>query len=195
MISFNTTGRGEAAMSTTIEPHSTSITEKNVADGPKTQQVVSITLGSGPNFLDAWEIQEHDFNVVTRPLESDNTQRWVLTDMGGGISTIMQVSSGRYLDAYESASLDFRVVTRPQQNSNTQLWQLLGFGGGFFKIQQVSSGRFLEATITAATDFQVVTRPGPGNDLQVWQIRDDHVLPPAPEIGCPGPDLVDRKID
>jgi Ricin-type beta-trefoil lectin domain-like len=109
--------------------------------------------------------------VVTRNGQDNDTQRWVLTNMGGDLFTIVQVSSGRFLDAHEIPSLNFRVVTRPQQNNDTQLWRLEDFGGSFFTIQQLSSGRSLEATLSAAEDFQVVTRPRtPGSNLQIWRI-------------------------
>jgi hypothetical protein len=138
----------------------------------QTQRVVTIQHAAGVQFLDAHEIQELDFNVVTRQFQNNNTQQWVLTDVGGG-RTIMQVSSGWFLDAHEIESLDFRVVTRPQQNNNTQVWRLIDFGGAFFTIQQVSSGRFLEAYINDAMDFQAVTRPERlGDNLQVWRIVD-----------------------
>ena len=150
-------------MSSTTEPDSTSIAGVNIAPG---QQIVRLR-GGGLRFLDAHEIPQRDFNVVTRPLQSNNTQHWRLTKVGGNVHTIVQVSSGRFLDAHEIASLNFRVVTRPQQNNDTQRWRLFDFGGGFFTIQQVSSGRFLEATLDG--DFQVVTRPASGSDQQTWR--------------------------
>jgi hypothetical protein len=149
-------------------------TEHSIPAGnPQAQRVVTLVQAVGPQFLDAHEIPTRDFNVVTRPFQNNNTQHWLLTDMGGGLHTIQQVSSGRYLDAHEIESLDFRVVTRPQQNNNTQLWRLFDFGGAFFTVQQVSSGRFLEAYLSAAADFQAVTRPERlGDNLQVWRIVD-----------------------
>ena len=99
----------------------------------------------------------------------DTTQHWRINDLGGGVSTIQQVSSGRFLDAHEIPELDFRVVTRPQQDNDTQLWRIQDFGGGFVTIQQVSSGRFLEATLDG--DFNVVTRPQ-GSDQQTWRVGD-----------------------
>ena len=73
--------------------------------------------GGGLRFLDAHEIPQKDFQVVTRPFQGfDTTQHWRITDWGNG-STIQQVSSGRFLDAHEIAELDFRVVTRPQQDN------------------------------------------------------------------------------
>lgn len=87
------------------------------------------TSTSLTRFLDAHEIQERDFNVVTRAFQRNNTQHWELRDTGGGF-TIQQVSSGRFLDAHEIESLDFRVVTRPQQSNNTQLWRIIQFVGG-----------------------------------------------------------------
>lgn len=126
--------------------------------------------GGGLRFLDAHEIPQKDFQVVTRPFQGfDTTQHWRITDLGGGIKTIQQVSSGRFLDAHEISQLGFRVVTRPQQDNDTQRWRVQEFGGGFVTIQQVSSGRFLEATLTG--DFQVVTRPQ-GSDQQTWRIGD-----------------------
>jgi hypothetical protein len=126
--------------------------------------------GGGLRFLDAHEIPQKDFQVVTRTFQGfDTTQHWRITDLGGGIKTIQQISSGRFLDAHEIPQLNFRVVTRAQQNNDTQRWRVQEFGGGFVTIQQVSSGRFLEATLTG--DFQVVTRPQ-GSDLQTWRIGD-----------------------
>ena len=152
-------------MSSTTEPDSTS-TEENVAP---IQGIVRLQ-GGGIRFLDAHEIPQRDFNVVTRPFQNNNTQHWRLTNVGGNVHTIVQVSSGRFLDAHEIASLNFRVVTRPQQNNDTQRWRLFGFGGGFFTIQHVSSGRFLEATLDG--DFQVVTRPQSGSNQQTWRLGD-----------------------
>jgi Ricin-type beta-trefoil lectin domain-like len=132
-----------------------------------------IQLTGTLQFLDAHEIQERDFNVVTRAFQNNNTQHWELRDTGGGF-TIQQVSSGRFLDAHEIESLDFRVVTRPQQNNNTQLWRIIQYvvgGTQQVRIQQVSSGRFLEGYITG-NDFQVVTRPQANTSVQVWQIHD-----------------------
>ena len=126
--------------------------------------------GGGLRFLDAHEIPQKDFQVVTRSFQGfDTTQHWRITDMGGDLKTIQQVSSGRFLDAHEISQLNFRVVTRPQQTNDTQLWRVQEFGGGFVTIQQVSSGRFLEATLTG--DFQVVTRPQ-GSDQQTWRVGD-----------------------
>jgi hypothetical protein len=154
-------------MSSTTEPDSTPITGENIA---ATQQGVRRLQGGGLRFLDAHEIQQRDFNVVTRPFQNNNTQHWKLTNVGGNVYTIVQVSSGRFLDAHEIQGLNFRAVTRPQQNNDTQRWRLFDFGGGFFTIQQVSSARFLEATLDG--DFPVVTRPQSGSNEQTWRLGD-----------------------
>jgi hypothetical protein len=138
--------------------------------GVQASRIVTMVQRDSVRFLDAHEIQSLDFNVVTRPFQNNNTQRWILTDMGGGLFTIQQLSTGRFLDAHEIADLDFRVVTRPRQDNNTQLWRLRDVGSSFFTVQQVSSGRFLDAHQIASLDFQVVTRPPQNNDSQLWQI-------------------------
>jgi hypothetical protein len=134
-------------------------------------RVVRIFHDWGARFLDAHEISSMDYNVVTRPLQENNTQLWLLTDMGFGQYTILQLSTGRYLDAHEIASLDFRVVTRPQQNNSTQLWRLTPLGGDYHTIQQVSSGRFLDSYHSSAQDFRAVTRPANATGSQQWRIN------------------------
>jgi Ricin-type beta-trefoil lectin domain-like len=153
-------------MSSTTEPDATSITGEEMA---ASERIIRLQ-GGGLRFLDAHEIPQLDFNVVTRPFQNNNTQHWRLTNVGGNVHTIQQVSSGRFLDAHEIASLNFRVVTRPQQNNDTQRWRLFDFGGGFFTIQHVSSGRFLEATLDG--DFQVVIGAAPGSNQQTWRLGD-----------------------
>ena len=148
------------------ELNSTSTVEKSVA---ASSRIVRLQ-GGGLRFLDAHEIPQLDFNVVTRSFQNNNTQHWRLTNVGGNVHTIQQVSNGRFLDAHEISSLSFRVVTRTQQNNDTQRWRLLDFGGGFFQIQQVSNGRFLEATLNE--DFQVVTRATADTDQVTWRQGD-----------------------
>jgi hypothetical protein len=124
--------------------------------------------GGGLRFLDAHEMREKDFQVVTRPFQgADATQHWRVIDLGGGVSTIQQVSSGRFLDTHENEDLDFTVVTRARQDNDTQRWLIQDFGRGFAAIQQVSSGRFLEATVDG--DFTVVTRTEDHSE-QTWRI-------------------------
>ena len=152
-------------MASETEPNSTLTAEKTVAAGPRIVRL----QGGGLRFLDAHEIPQLDFNVVTRPFQNNNTQHWRLTKVGGNVHTIQQVSNSRFLDAHEIPSLNFRVVTRPQQNNDTQLWRIMDFGGGFCEIQQVSSGRFLKATVDPG--LQVVTGPI-GNDDTTWRKGD-----------------------
>jgi len=147
------------------EPNSTLTAEKSVA---ARSRIVRLQ-GGGLRFLDAHEIPQLDFNVVTRSFQNNNTQHWRLTNLGGNVHTIQQVSNNRFLDAHEISSFSFRVVTRKEQRfDNSQRWILLDFGGNFFTIQQVSSGRFLEATLDG--DFQVVTRAAPDSNQTVWRL-------------------------
>jgi Ricin-type beta-trefoil lectin domain len=134
------------------------------------KRIVTVVQEASGRFLDAHEIAERDFNVVTRPRQDNDTQRWIMTQEQGNLRRFQQVSSGRFLDAHEISSLDFRVVTRPRQENNTQLWHLniISSGQGF-TLRQASSGRFLDAYLSGTKDFQVVTRPEkPGNNAQFW---------------------------
>ena len=147
-----------------------------LVDNPSPQRFVTFRQGRGRRrrLLDAYEAQQKDFTAITRLRQDDNTQRWVLTDMGGGRFTLMQASGSRYLDAHEIDSLDFRAVTRRRQDNATQLWRLTEVTGGF-AIRQESSGRVLQTKGTAE-DFQVVTCPLSADVAQRWGIVDIDTL-------------------
>ena len=65
---------------------------------------------------------EHDFVVVTRTAQNNDTQRWMIMNIGSDTYTIQQLSSGRFMDAHEVLDRDFAVVTRTVQNNDTQRW-------------------------------------------------------------------------
>ena len=82
--------------------------------------------GGGLRFLDAHEIPQKDFQVVTRPFQGfDTTQHWRINDVVGG-STIQQVSylgeieqyhlalpSGQTIKAFEQNPLEIRHIGAP----------------------------------------------------------------------------------
>jgi hypothetical protein len=136
---------------------------------PQTNIVTFQQVSSG-RFMDAHEIAGEDYRLVTRPNQSDDTQRWRITQVGAGIFTIQQLSNGRHVGAYEAEGEDFRMVTRPQTNNSTQYWRITALGAGIHTIQQVSSGRFADAHEIAEKDFSMVTRPQQGDNTQQWRI-------------------------
>src|SRR5688572_5604279 len=73
--------------------------------------LVTFQQVSSGRFMDAHEIDGEDFRLVTRPQQSDDTQRWRITQVGTGIFTIQQLSNGRHVDAHEFSGEDFRMVT------------------------------------------------------------------------------------
>ncbi|MEJ7846089.1 MAG: RICIN domain-containing protein [Acidimicrobiales bacterium] len=122
---------------------------------------------SNGRFLDAHEIADKDFRLVTRPAQGNDTQRWELASVGT-VYTIRQKSNGRFLDAHDNAGNDFRLVTRPSQGDNSQRWVVVPVGDGSVTIQQLGNARFADAHETGANDFSLVTRPAQGNDTQRW---------------------------
>ena len=90
-------------------------------------RLFAVQQGTGKHarYIDAHEIAEKDFDVVTRERQtSDKTQLWQLTPQGGNVFEIMQVSSGRFMDAHEIPEMKYRVVTRPRQHNPTQFWKV-----------------------------------------------------------------------
>ena len=129
--------------------------------------VYTIRQKSSGRFLDAHEIVEKDFRVVTRPAQTDDTQRWVLQPVAT-VHTIRHKNSGRFLDAYQTGSADFRLVTRPATTDDAQHWIVMPISIGSVTIRELSNNRFLDAYESAETDFAAVTRPAGYNDAQRW---------------------------
>jgi hypothetical protein len=78
-------------------------------------------------FMDAHEIVEKDYAIITRPQQNNHTQQWILTPLGDNTYTIQQKSSGRFVDAHEIKEKDYTLVTRPAQNNDTQRWIIRKF--------------------------------------------------------------------
>lgn len=147
--------------------------ETNNVSIPVTLQlgVYTIQQGSNGRLVDAHEIEEKDFALVTRLSQNNDTQKWIFTP-AGGIYTIQQGSNGRFVDAHELAGKDFGLVTRLQQNNDTQKWILTHLGNDIYTIQQLSNGRFVDAHVPEANkDFAVVTREAQNDDSQRWFLK------------------------
>ena len=81
----------------------------------------SVRQKSSNRFLDAHQNSPHDFSVVTRPAQNNDTQRWRFTPVGM-VHTIQQLSSDRFLDAHENTAKDYSAVTRGDQGDDSQKW-------------------------------------------------------------------------
>jgi len=137
-------------------------------DGQCVKLYAEIPSGSF-RFLDAYT--HHDGDVVTRPVQSGDTQVWCLTRVSGGLAgagpydvyAIQHRSfSGQYLDAYTTN--DHKAVLRDYQNDKTQRWVVTG---NFAPIKQQETGRFLNVLPTAQDDYRAVTTSAPLN-WAVW---------------------------
>jgi hypothetical protein len=132
--------------------------------------VYTIQQQSNGRFVDAHEIAEKDFALVTRPAQNNDTQRWIVTPSDNDTYTIQQLSNGRFVDAHEIAEKDFALVTRTAQNNDTQRWIVTPSGNNTYTIQQRSNGRFVDAHEIEGKDFALVTRPEQNNNTQRWII-------------------------
>ena len=132
--------------------------------------VVTIRQQSTGRFLDAHEIAERDFRVVTRPDQDNETQRWLLNPVGT-VNVIRQKTSGRFLDAFQSGfegNVDFRLMTRDPAPDESQRWVVVPVGDGSVTIRQLSTNRLVDAHEIAENDFAAVTRPAQdGRDAAV----------------------------
>jgi hypothetical protein len=135
--------------------------------------VYTIQQRSNGRYVDAHVTLDRDFLVVTREAQNNDTQRWLLTPVGGNAYTIQQKSNGRYVDAHVTPDRDFELVTRESQKNDTQRWIMTPLGGDVYTIQQKSNRRYVDAHVTPDRDFALVTRESQKNDTQRWVIRRD----------------------
>jgi hypothetical protein len=129
----------------------------------------TIRQKSSGRFLDAHEIEERDFRLVTRPAQHDDTQRWLLRPVAV-VHTIRHENSGRFLDADQTGFGQFRVMTRPAENDDVQRWIVMPVSITTVTIRQLSSGRLLDAHEVEGLDFAAVTRPAQDDDSQRWML-------------------------
>ena len=107
---------------------------------------------------------------MTRTAQNNDTQRWVLTHLGGHTYTIQQKSNGRFVDAHEITEKDFaRDPDGPEQRHST-------VGADALRRRYVhypakSNGRFVDAHEITEKDFALVTRTAQNNDTQRWLIK------------------------
>ena len=120
-------------------------------------------------FMDAHEISAKDFQLVTRPEQNNETQRWIVSPVAA-ICEVQQLSSRRYLDAHDNAGRDFAAVTRERQDNDTQRWLVTAIGDNVFSLVQMSGKRFLDAHEIEAKDFAAVTRAAQNNPTQQWNL-------------------------
>lgn len=136
--------------------------------------IYTIQQKSSDRYLDAYQSESADFDVVTRLFQGNRTQEWLILSVPGqqNTYTIQQLSSLRFLDAYQTADHDFSVVTRTEQGNTTQMWLIIPIEGepSVYAIQQASNRRFLDAYQSDADDYNVVTRDFQGNSTQNWII-------------------------
>lgn len=136
---------------------------------PLSQGNYTIQQKSNKRFMDAHELSNKDFSVVTRPAQNNNTQRWSLTPVGT-VYTIQQRSNGRFMDAHTSATKDFSIVTRTAQNNDTQRWVAIPspYHLSTYTFQQLYNGRFMDAHESSGHDYSAVTRTAQNNNSQRW---------------------------
>lgn len=93
-------------------------------DGDFTFREFRFRQVSTRRYMDAWTDPDHDFRLVTRPLQRGNqrgTQCWLMNEADSdNLFTIQQMSNNRYVDAHDTADWDYGIVTRGPQNNSTE---------------------------------------------------------------------------
>lgn len=138
---------------------------------PTGNDTYSIQQQSTDRFMDAHDTSGHDFALVTRTQQTDDSQQWLIKPVElRGTYVIKHKATRRFVDAYENTDNDYAMVTRNRQKSTTQRWEFKPLGNNTYTIAQKSSGRFIDAyqDDNSGHDFGLVTRDDQNNDTQKW---------------------------
>lgn len=138
--------------------------QSSLVSGEYTLQQVSTD-----RYLDA--DQKNGYAVMTRTLQKNNTQKWILVKKGDGTYNIWQKSSRRNLTTRVTSGVDSLVITQRPNLEDSQIWMLQEVAENIFTLQQKSTGRFLEASPNSSTDYQASTDFAKNNEAQQWKFN------------------------
>jgi len=121
-------------------------------------------------YADAHEDAGHDYQLVTRDRQNNDSQRWQLIPLGNAIFEIVHWSTRRYVDSHEDDGHDWQMVTRQFQNHTTQHWILESVGTNTWTIRNRALGRYVDAHEDAGHDWRMVLRRFQNHPTQHWVI-------------------------
>ena len=123
-------------------------------------------------YVDAYLDSDHDYTLVCRGPQEDDTQKWIFKkdkeNIYDNVYTIQQKINGRYVDAYESLDLKYKMVTRELQNNDSQKWILTNLNDNVYSIQQKSTGRYADAYEVSSENYKLFTELWQGDYSQQW---------------------------
>ncbi len=114
-------------------------------------------------YVDAYT-DSHDYILVTRPQQYDNTQKWIVTSLGNRVYGIQQKHNYRFIEAY-ATDKDNRIVTRPAHDVDRQRWIIAPLPGwvDLFTIRQKSDSSYVYGDVSS---YWLGTRPREGVDAE-----------------------------
>jgi Ricin-type beta-trefoil lectin domain-like len=136
----------------------------------------TIRQESSGRYVDAFETSNdsHDYDLVTRGPQNDDTQRWIIVPVGNNAYTIQQKSTMRYVELYHGTNFNLfsHLVTRKERNMMFQKWSITPLGNNVYTIQQGSGGAYVDAyeNETSNHDYNLVLRGPQNDDTQKWII-------------------------
>ena len=120
-------------------------------------------------FVDAHEIADEDFRLVTRTAQNNDTQRWLLDNVGANTFTVRQKSNGRFVDAHELAGEDFRWSPARPRTTTRNAGSSPRWEPSTRSARRATAASWTPTSI-ADEDFRLVTRPAQNNDTQRWVV-------------------------
>lgn len=112
---------------------------------------------------------DNQADVVARPWNGGNNQRWKVEALGDGTYRLIAVHSGRSLDVNMGMDNQANVVQHEWHGGDNQRWRIEPVGDGYFRLIAKHSGRALDVNLTDYAN--VVQHEWHGGDNQRWKIE------------------------
>jgi hypothetical protein len=107
--------------------------------------------------------------VVQHVDTGSSTQRWRVSDAGGGYFALINDATGLALDNGNTTTNGASVIEYAENGGSTQSWQISDVGGGYFKLLNQRSGLALDNANTTADNAGVIQYTDNGGTPQRWQ--------------------------
>lgn len=112
-------------------------------------------------------------NISQWAANQNNTQRWIITNVGGNNYSVINLNSGKAMEVYDWSTADGANVAQYEYSGvATQHWQINDNGSGYVSFINANSGKALDLFEFNGNDGANISQWAyNGSDAQLWQLN------------------------
>ncbi len=107
------------------------------------------------------------------PANGGNNQKWILTNLGNNIVSLVNVSSSQAMEVAGGSKANSASVDQaPYQGNAWQQWRVISLGSGYYELTNVNSGLALDNYQRSVREGDSIDQyPYQGNSWQQWSFK------------------------